>query len=425
MNELLELTIERPVAGGRMLARDDAGVVLVAGTLPGERVTARVTRRARQVRFAETVDVLQASPDRRQPTGDPWCGGSTFAHIRYERQMTLKAEIVQDAFRRIGRLSLEAPPIVAPSPETGYRMRATLHVGDGKVGFYREGTRVLCDAEVTGQLLPETMRAVRAVADALGSRLSACAHLVVAENVVASERVIHLSPSGTASLDGLELSLAGLDGVTGVTADAAGRPALLAGSPTVSDSAADVFGSDSPTSGLVAWTRHATSFFQGNRFLLGTLVRRVLEAARGDRVVDLYAGVGLFAVALAAGGASVVAVEGDRSAAADLKSNAGPWRDRLLVVGASVETAVAEVPAGVPDVVIVDPPRTGMSADGLTGLLAWRVPRLVYVSCDPPTLARDARRLVGAGYVMRAVEAFDLFPNTPHVETIAVFECSD
>jgi 23S rRNA (uracil1939-C5)-methyltransferase len=201
-----------------------------------------------------------------------------------------------------------------------------------------------------------------------------------------------------------------------------GRPVTLAGTPTVSDAAPQIFGDDVPVSGLAAWTRHATSFFQGNRWLVGALARRVLEVATGERVVDLYAGVGLFSVVLAARGAVVVAVEGDASSGADLAANAGPWRDRLLVVRADVESAVAEPPAETPDAVVVDPPRTGLSKDATTGLLAWRAPRLVYVSCDPPTLARDAARLVASGYRLVSVEAFDFFPNTPHVETLAVFD---
>jgi 23S rRNA (uracil1939-C5)-methyltransferase len=147
----------------------------------------------------------------------------------------------------------------------------------------------------------------------------------------------------------------------------------------------------------------------------------VLDAAQGDRVVDLYAGVGLFSVALAARGAEVMAVEGDPGAAEDLATNAAPWGSRLRVVRAEVEEAVIRPPALRPGTVVLDPPRTGLSAGALQGMAAWRVPALVYVSCDPPTLARDAARLAASGYRLASLEAFDLFPNTPHVEALAVF----
>jgi 23S rRNA (uracil1939-C5)-methyltransferase len=210
--------------------------------------------------------------------------------------------------------------------------------------------------------------------------------------------------------------------VTGVTATSGKRSITLAGSPTVTDTADALLGADSSLPGLLAWTRHATSFFQGNRFLTGALLRAVLDASDGrNEIVDLYSGVGLFAVALAARGANVVAVEGDPSSGADLESNAGPWRERLRVIRGSVEEALAHAADEPPGAVIVDPPRTGVSPEALGRLIGWRVPRLVYVSCDAPTLARDAAQLFAAGYAISAISAFDLFPNTPHVETLATF----
>src|SRR5688572_19066089 len=121
---LLTLDIEKPAAGGRMLARHDGRVILVAGAVPGERVAARIERVAKGVVFAETVDVLSASPDRRVPEGDPRCGGDVLSHIGYAAQLRIKTEIVRDAFSRIGRLPLTSVPPVVPSPPHGYRLRA-------------------------------------------------------------------------------------------------------------------------------------------------------------------------------------------------------------------------------------------------------------------------------------------------------------
>jgi len=159
---------------------------------------------------------------------------------------------------------------------------------------------------------------------------------------------------------------------------------------------------------------------------LPALVRQVIDAVPGgSRVVDLYAGAGLFAVAAAiARGASVTAVEGDRVSSADLADNAQQAGGHVEAIHASVEafTAKARRSADAPDVVIVDPPRTGMSKDALTGAIGLKAARVVYVSCDVATLARDARRLLDAGYGLDRIDAFDLFPNTPHVETVARFE---
>jgi 23S rRNA (uracil1939-C5)-methyltransferase len=418
----MELTPDRPVAGGRMLARHEGRVVLVAGAIPGERVRVRVERVSRDVTFAAATDILDPSPDRRQPPGDPACGGADYAHIQYDRQLALKADIVADAFRRIGKTALGEPVPVRPSPEQGYRVRARLHVRQRRAGFFREGTHLLCDAGATGQLLPETMTTVDGVLSAIDARLAECDAVVVSENIAATERVVHLEPRDGARLDDLARRVPLPAGVTGLTTGRHGHVTLLAGSAAVTDRAAELFGSDSPIDPATSWTRQGTSFFQGNRYLTGALVRQVLGAARGERFVDLYAGVGLFAIALASSGARGLAVEGDRSSAADLAGNAAPWPDRLRTLRAPVEDAVTMPLDPAPDFVVLDPPRTGVAPEALAGVIAWSAPRVVYVSCDPPTLARDARRLTGAGYSMTSIEAFDLFPNTAHVETVAVFD---
>jgi tRNA/tmRNA/rRNA uracil-C5-methylase (TrmA/RlmC/RlmD family) len=172
-----------------------------------------------------------------------------------------------------------------------------------------------------------------------------------------------------------------------------------------------------------ALQRSASSFFQANRFLLPELVTGVMEAAGPtEEVLDLYAGVGLFAVALAgAGRGRITAVEGHEASGADLRRNAEPFPSGLDVVVGPVEAYVSARRA-LPPTVIVDPPRTGLSKAVVEVLAARGGARLVYVSCDPPTLARDARALLDGNYRLTSVRAFDLFPNTPHVETLAVFE---
>jgi len=398
VSDVLELSVERPVAGGRMLARHEGRVVFVAGAIPGERIRARVDRSVKKTLFATTVEVLEASPDRRQPLCDPACGGLAFAYIQYERQRELKAEILTDAFRRLAHLTLPAPVSVAASPERGYRLRARLHVRDGRAGFFREGTHSLCDAGATAQLLPASLDAVAEGVASLGERAGDCEAIAISENVAATERALHFEarPGRTLRVN-------------------------ASGPTTVSDSAASLFGAEPPIDPGVIWTRKASSFFQGNRFLTGSLVRRVLALSDGDRCVDLYSGVGLFAVALAAVGKKVLAVEGETSSAEDLAANAAPWRDRLRVLHGAVETAISEVPEPPPDVVVVDPPRTGLSPAALRGIARWAPPRLVYVSCDPPTLARDAAQLSTHGFVLESLDGFDLFPNTTHVEAVACF----
>ena len=426
MSDILDLTIDRPVAGGRMIARDDGRIVFVSGAIPGERVRARVERTAKQLRWAATIEVLEPSPDRRTVPYDPACGGSAFAHIRYARQLELKQQILVDAFRRIARITLEAAPVVAPSPEGGYRLRARLHAKHGQLGFFLEGTHTICDASPTAQLLPEATAAAREVFGALGPRSADCDAVIVSENVAGTERVLHLEPRDHARLDDVADAIRAVAGeqtprLTGVTTIVRDELVHIIGTPSVTDTAASLFAGASPLPGDAVWTRRAPSFFQGNRYLVGALVRRVIECAAGDRAVDLYAGVGLFSVALAANGAQVTAVEGEAFAAEDLATNARPFGSRLEVVRATVEDAVQRPSRPIPAAVVLDPPRTGVSPGALRSLAAWAAPTLVYVSCDPPTLARDAASLATFGYRLASLEAFDLFPNTPHVESLAVF----
>ena len=314
---------------------------------------------------------------------------------------------------------------MAPSPEQGYRLRARLHVRGGRAGFFREGSHLLCDAAATGQLHADAVPAADSLLRAIDRRAAECEDLIVSENVRATSRVLHLGPRPGARLDDLRVRLDDLSGISGVTTEWGAETVTVAGEPAVADTAGAVFGPDVPIDASVVWRRRASSFFQANRFLLGSLLRRVLQAVDAESCIDLYSGVGLFAVALASIGRRVVAVEGDQGSGADLHSNAVPWRERLTIETVAVERftrqPLADRSVGV---VIVDPPRTGVSAEALDGLVAWGIPRLVYVSCDPPTLARDGARLATAGYRLMSIDAFDLFPNTPHVETVAVFQHS-
>lgn len=422
MSPQLTLTIEKPVAGGRMLARHDGRVVLVSGAIPGERVTVRVEKATRQVMFAVVVDVLEPSPSRRAPVCDPACGGSDYAHITIERQRELKGEIVADAFRRVGKLPLDQPVAVAASSETGYRLRGRLHVQDRRAGFFIERSHRLCDAGTTRQFLPETVPAVARLLKAAGAAAEQCAAVLVTENVAGLERVCHLEGHDGKDLDPSPGAWSLVDGLTGVTTRAGERLITLAGAGRVTDTGPELCGDGDDTLREVSWTRTAASFFQGNRYLTGTLLQRVLNSGDVGRVLDLYAGVGLFSIGFAARGAVVTAVEGDPTSVADLEINAERYADALTIRQASVESVVATLAPATFDTVVLDPPRTGATPDALAGIAALRAPRVLYVSCDPATLARDAGYLVKQGYRLISVESFDLFPNTAHVETLAIFE---
>lgn len=401
----VELAIEKPAAGGRMIARLDGQIVLVAGTIPGERVTARIERVGKGVAYAETTAVVEPSPDRRPPFTDPQCGGCLYAHVAYPRQLEIKSQVIADAFARIGHLQMPGPVRVAASPDEGYRMRARLHVRGHRIGFFREGTHDLCDARSTRQLLPATCDTLDRLAAAMRSLgLDTVREVELSENVDASNRAASLDTTSPIDARSLE-RLATTEGLTAFGPGAFVTDVLDVGGPQP-----------------LTLRRHVTAFFQGNRFLIRDLVLHVNQfVPAGGDVVDLYAGAGLFSIAAAlARGARVTAVEGDRASAADLMTNAAP-HELVVPRHQAVETFLASSHPE-PAALIVDPPRTGMSREAMDGVLRLGAGRIVYVSCDVATLARDSRRLVDAGYAIERADAFDLFPNTPHVETVVVMQ---
>ncbi|HJN93024.1 MAG TPA: hypothetical protein QGF05_09920, partial [Dehalococcoidia bacterium] len=221
---------------------------------------------------------------------------------------------------------------------------------------------------------------------------------------------------------GIVTGLAQAVGLTGLTCAGRSdrRPRVHEGVVHVSD-ALDVLAVDVPA----AWRgrrlrRHVRSFFQGNRYLLGRLVSSVASRVSEPEVWDLYAGVGLFAVGVAVStGARVTAVEHDPFCAADLTANAAPFGETLTVVRSTVERFLRSSKRRAVGCLIVDPPRVGLTRDAVAGILRCRVPLMIYVSCDPPTFARDVKRLLDGGYRLDSLEAFDLFPNTAHVEIVA------
>lgn len=393
-----------------MIARHDGAIVFVSGAIPGEVVEAEVEKLQRGTVWATARNVVEASPDRVTGAPDGACGGSVLAHIAYPRQRQIKSEIITDAFRRIGRIPLEDATDVAASPTDGYRMRARLHVRDGRIGFYREGTHSLCDAAATRQLRDDTIEVLRRLETSLASAArDAVGGIEVSENIDASERALHLELLPNADPSRLA-ALAQVDGVTGATCAHGDNPRTidLFGSPLVADTIANA-----------QLSRHVRSFFQGNRFLTGTMAEHVLGQISAAPILDLYAGVGLFSVAAAAAARGhVTAVEGDRSSAADLKRNA---QGHDVSVRADAVESFLDRTKDRFGTVIVDPPRTGMTKEAIAGVVKLNAPRVVYVSCDVATLARDSRVLLDAGYRMQSMRAFDLFPNTAHVETVIAF----
>lgn len=383
-----QLEVERTVAGGAGLAREPEGrVVLVEGALPGERVEVTITRSRPRMANAEVASVLAPSPGRTDPPCPELhagCGGCDLQHATPALQRDLKAGIVTDALARIGRLR-DVP--VHPGehlPSEGYRTVLRCGVLDGRAALHRRRS---------DRLHP------------LGGCL--VAHPAV-EEIVRDGR------------------FPGAEEVTiRVGARTGERMVVVAGQVRdlhVPDDVVVVRGEDDAAIHEVIARRRfrisARSFFQARPDGAEALVRAVDRAVGGfdpatDRLADLYGGVGLFTGAL--GARDAVLVERSPSATADARVN-------LRELGAEiVERNVRRWRPAPADVVVADPARAGLGPDGVGVVVGTGAERVALVSCDPASLARDARALVDAGYEVTGVELVDMFPHTHHVEAVTGF----
>jgi 23S rRNA (uracil1939-C5)-methyltransferase len=420
LGQEVEVRVEKAVFRGRGLGRLDGRVVFVPRAHAGDRVRARVTEVHAAWAEADLVEVLEPAPERRASPCPyvPRCGGCVYQDLGYEAQLRAKEAVLRESLRR-GGAAWEGPVAVHPSPETGWRMRASLHFAPGedgpRLGLRQEGTRRVVDVGACLQLSTRMNRAARALRDALAARPAVAGRLRGLDLLESAdgERLLAtletaLLPHEASSLAPIAASVPEVDGL-GVKA---GRRLLwLHGSPFVEST---VLG--------VALRVHASSFFQANRFLLEPLARTVVDLVPPgrERVIDLYAGVGLFALPLAARGErEVLAVEWSPTAAEDTRGNARDNRlDAVRVIEQGVGPALASLGPGGGERVVLDPPRTGAGPE-VVGLVAGRSPEaVVYVSCDPPTLGRDLATFARRGYRPDAVHLFDLFPDTFHMETV-------
>jgi 23S rRNA (uracil1939-C5)-methyltransferase len=417
---VLEATVEKGVYRGRGLARHEGRVVFVPRAHPGDRVRVRVGEVHAGWAEAALVEVLDASPERRQSPCRyvPRCGGCAYQDYDDAAELRLKQAVLRESLARAGA-AWEGEVATHASPVSGWRMRASLHFARGPqgplLGLRQEGTRRVIDLERCLQLSEAMNRAARALHGALAGRPQAA-------------RVHGLelleAPDGSGLVATLETGLERSEAPALLPLRAAAPELTGLGVRTRAGSLEWLFGSpfvEATVLGLRLRT-HAASFFQANRFLYEELVRTVvgLVPEGGSRVVDLYAGVGLFALPLAAQGErETIAVEQSASACEDaLFSARRAGLRHLSVRQADVEAGLAGLAPRPGERVVLDPPRTGASRALVEALAARRPDAIVYVSCDPPTLARDLALLAARGYRTETVQLFDMFPKTFHLETV-------
>ena len=397
----VSLTIEKLVYGGSGLARLDGSVVFVPFVLPGEQVEVELASKGTGILRGSAVGWTTRSADRASPPCPVFtrCGGCHYQHVSYERQREVKVAILLETLRRIAGVDWEGDVDVIAAEEWGYRNRAQLRLGrDGgeiSVGFRESGTHRHVAVEQCAINSPRLNTLLDQFRSRAGEFWRRGAPRAV--EFFTDERRVQINvPRWRGPVP---------PAIARRFADCFGVKQL--GRPLDYRCGADVF----RVSGR--------SFFQVNRFLIERLVEAAIGPVEGSRALDLYCGVGLLSIPLARRFHDVVGVDSSRTAVRDLRRNAG----RAGVPVRAVQADVAKFLAGCdvrPDLVVADPPRSGLGRAVVGHLLRIAPARLHLVSCDPATLARDIKTLVGSGYVLERLTLIDLFPQTYHIESVAV-----
>ncbi len=434
----LDLRVDALAFGGNGVARLDGYVVFVRGAVPGDRVRAVVTKRKRAYAEAGAVEVLEPSPERVEPAADH--PGAPWQVLPYERQLAVKEGQVDEALRRLGGLEGYALETIVPAAERWrYRNKVEFSFGTdagGRVvaGFHAPGTWDeivgIEDCLLISERANGALREVVAWAREQGLRpydrragTGVLRNLVVREGVRTGELQVRLVVA-PGELD--EPSLADAvtcDGLFVTRTDAlaettqGGRTRRVAGAPKLHEELAGLRFAVSPE-----------AFFQTNTVMADRLdaLAAELAALEGwERVFDLFCGIGTLGLSLAARAGEVWGVEVVEPAVADAIANARANAiENARFFAGDVRLALRDLveQAGRPDVVVVDPPRAGLSQKVVRRILEAAPRRIVYVSCNPTTLAPNAAQLGAGGYALRRVRPVDMFPQTPHVECVALLE---
>jgi 23S rRNA (uracil1939-C5)-methyltransferase len=424
----LQLTIEKLVYGGDGLARlpaDENGrgkAAFLPFVLPEEQVEAELTEQKPGFARARVTEILKTSSKRIEP-GCPYfqkCGGCHYQHTGYEHQVQIKSSILKENLRRIAKLDLQAELVIHPSPPWNYRNRTRLKISthpEFAIGYYKHNSHELLPVDQCPISSPLINQAINSLwqAGRLGHITSEAEEIELFANADDTQLLVELycaaNVADTAAKKMSEDLHHALPQTVGVVAFRSTPPAGEPKPITTSGTADLQYRTDRGN-----YRVSAGAFFQVNRHLINELAEIVVQSSSGQTALDLYAGAGLFAVPLARSFAQVIAVESSQTSQSDLAYNSPA---NVRTVRATVEQYLKSVPAKLsPDLVVLDPPRSGLGESVVRSLTTLRSPHITYVSCDPATLARDVSGLLKAGYRIEQAHMVDLFPQTFHLETV-------
>ena len=433
------LTIEKLIYGGDGLARlpaDDRGpgkAVFIPFVLAGEKIEALLIEQKSGFARAQTQTVVEPSPLRVQPQCPYFvrCGGCHYQHANYTHQLEIKTEILRENLRRIAKLELQSEISVHPSPPWNYRNRSRLQVRtqpDFVAGYFKLSSHEVLPVETCPISSPLINRGIATLWEIgrAGEVPEGVREVEFFANADETQMLVEFScgpDSKTSNLKAFAEEWRTVQPeILGVAAFREARP----GAQLTAN--VDLLSGESY---LTYQTQHSPyrvsvgAFFQTNRHLSNELVKIVTEGYSGNLALDLYAGVGLFSTALACNFHHIVSVESSHRALPDLQYNLPPNGE---AVQATTEQYLSQhygtdrpgktSAKQKPDLVVVDPPRSGLGESVARSVANLGAPRLTYVSCDPATLARDLVHLLAAGYRVEQAHLVDLFPHTYHLETV-------
>jgi 23S rRNA (uracil1939-C5)-methyltransferase len=381
MHELV-IDVERILPGGLGLAHEEGKTILVSLAAPGDRLRVIIDRQQGNVLFASIQEIITPSPMRIEPPCPYFgrCGGCDFQQLEYKAQLVAKAEIIRDCLRRIGGLRDFPDFDVQSASEWRYRARAVWQLDNEQqtIGYYERGSRRVCDVADCAVLVPELQQTLERVRKTPW-------HLIPTDvqhlQAVSADSGVSLSPPFSEFLT-KELTLKIGDEV---------------------------------------YSFNAEAFFQINQQLLKSLIDFALKDVQGETALDLYCGVGLFTLPLARRFKQVIAIESNPVATRFARQNVQQAKlenARIVTANVSEWIGTATLTGGRCDLVLLDPPRVGAESAVIKGIVELAPLQISYVSCDPATLARDLKKLIAGGYAISSIAAFDMFPQTHHVETV-------
>jgi 23S rRNA (uracil1939-C5)-methyltransferase len=428
----LQLTIEKLVYGGDGLARlpaDEHGAgkaVFVPYVLQGERIETSLLEQKRSFARGRAETILQASSQRVEPHCPYFlrCGGCHYQHASYEHQLEVKAAILKENLRRIAKLELETEITIHPSSPWNYRNRTRLKVRavpEFALGYYKFGSHELLSVEECPVSSPLINRAISAFWQMGRGRTvpDGIDEIEFFANADDTQLLIEaFCENGTSSTpirewaDAARSTLPEIAGVGGFKARSSGAPGTAEPKQMAASGSREI----------TYWTDDASyrvtagAFFQVNRHLINELVKIVTEGGSGETALDFYAGVGLFSTALSPRFAQVIAVESSQTSHADLLYNSAANVQAVRATAADFLRSPGCTSR--PDLVVVDPPRSGLGESVVQSLVGLGAHRMTYISCDPATASRDLAGLLSAGYRIEQVHLVDLFPQTYHLESV-------